>query len=333
MLRMATTSTRCGWSLFTQHSWTDEACFTREGVFNVHYGHLRARDNHHAIRERGYQARFSVSVWADIVGDIVVGPYLLPDRLIAQRYRDFLETVLPGLLENVPLAVRQRLWFQHDGAPAHYGEDVRHWLYATYPVRWIGRGGPIAWPPRSPDLTPMDFFPVGAPEGASLRSPFQDYRRSCGKTSSSCDNGRFLPIKACSRECRAAHCRLPWNGRRPLRTPTVTMRRPRFDHMIACAIWRWRLSWKLNVTGHMLYNIFDLFSNEESHYEELVREFRFAMYILLSAGLHASGQQPTYRKVSDRPSRHRLYWFSSVLKQMQRSFQVATASSHATLPI
>ena len=26
------------------------------------------------------------------------------------------------------------------------------------PRRWIGRGGPTAWPPRSPDLTPLDFF-------------------------------------------------------------------------------------------------------------------------------------------------------------------------------
>ena len=24
-------------------------------------------------------------------------------------------------------------------------------------VDWIGRGGTIAWPPRSPDLTPLDF--------------------------------------------------------------------------------------------------------------------------------------------------------------------------------
>jgi hypothetical protein len=24
-------------------------------------------------------------------------------------------------------------------------------------VAWIGRGGTIAWPPRSPDLTPVDF--------------------------------------------------------------------------------------------------------------------------------------------------------------------------------
>jgi hypothetical protein len=30
----------------------------------------------------------------------------LPDRLTARRYRDFLETVLPGLPEDVPLAVR-----------------------------------------------------------------------------------------------------------------------------------------------------------------------------------------------------------------------------------
>jgi hypothetical protein len=127
-------------------------------VFNVHNRQLWARDNSHAIRERWYQVRFSVSVWAGIVGDNVVGPYLLPDRLTAQQYSDILETVLPGLLEDVPLAVRQSLWFQHDGAPAHYEEDVRQWLNATYPGRWIGRGGPTAWPPRSPDITPMYFL-------------------------------------------------------------------------------------------------------------------------------------------------------------------------------
>jgi hypothetical protein len=137
--------------------WTDKACFTRKDLFKVHNSRLWARDNPHTIRERGYQVRFSVSVLAGIVGDIVVGPYLLPDTL-TQRYRDFLETVLPGLLEDVPLAVRQSLWFQHDQAPAHYGKDVRQWLNATYPGRWIRRGGLIAWHPRSPDLAAVDFF-------------------------------------------------------------------------------------------------------------------------------------------------------------------------------
>uniref|UniRef100_A0A914CBY8 Tc1-like transposase DDE domain-containing protein n=1 Tax=Acrobeloides nanus TaxID=290746 RepID=A0A914CBY8_9BILA len=50
-----------------------------------------------------------------------------------------------------------------DGAPAHYSEDVRNLLDEHFPDRWIGRGteqhpAPYAWPPRSPDLTHMDFF-------------------------------------------------------------------------------------------------------------------------------------------------------------------------------
>jgi hypothetical protein len=50
-----------------------------------------------------------ISVWAGIVGDIAMGPYRLPDRLTDQRCRNILQTVLPGLLEGVPLAMRQRL--------------------------------------------------------------------------------------------------------------------------------------------------------------------------------------------------------------------------------
>jgi len=34
-------------------------------------------------------------------------------------------------------------------------------LTATYKICWIGRGRPMAWPPRSPDLTPVVFFPWG----------------------------------------------------------------------------------------------------------------------------------------------------------------------------
>jgi hypothetical protein len=45
--------------------------------------------------------------------------------LSVQRYCNFLETVVPVLLEDVPLSVRRRLRFKHDGAPAHYGLHVR----------------------------------------------------------------------------------------------------------------------------------------------------------------------------------------------------------------
>ena len=48
--------------------------------------------------------------------------------------------------------------FQEDGAPPHFKANVRYFLDKTFAGRWIGRGGPIRWAPRSPDLTPLDFF-------------------------------------------------------------------------------------------------------------------------------------------------------------------------------
>ena len=50
------------------------------------------------------------------------------------------------------------IYFQQDGAPPHYHRDVRAYLDAVFPDTWIGRRGPIEYPARSPDLTPMDFF-------------------------------------------------------------------------------------------------------------------------------------------------------------------------------
>jgi len=32
------------------------------------------------------------------------------------------------------------------------------YLDATFPNRWIGRDDPTPWPPRSPDIAPLDFF-------------------------------------------------------------------------------------------------------------------------------------------------------------------------------
>ncbi|GFS61387.1 uncharacterized protein TNCV_3105651 [Trichonephila clavipes] len=50
------------------------------------------------------------------------------------------------------------MWFQHDGSPVHFSADVQSALDTAYPGRWIGRGGPVNWPARSPDLSCLDFF-------------------------------------------------------------------------------------------------------------------------------------------------------------------------------
>lgn len=68
---------------------------------------------------------------------------------------------MPVLLTDVPLRVRAQLIFQHDRVPAHYSRQVRQVLHARYPDRWMGRGGPITWPARLPDLNVLDFFVWG----------------------------------------------------------------------------------------------------------------------------------------------------------------------------
>ena len=59
---------------------------------------------------------------------------------------------------GLPLAVRERMWIQHDGAPPHFSVDVRNYLNASFPDRCIWRGGAIPWPARSPDLIPFIIF-------------------------------------------------------------------------------------------------------------------------------------------------------------------------------
>ena len=62
------------------------------------------------------------------------------------------------LKEGVSLAVRHRMCIQHDGAPTRFNVYVRNYLNAVFPGHWIGRGGPIPWPVRSPDLNPPSLF-------------------------------------------------------------------------------------------------------------------------------------------------------------------------------
>jgi len=138
--------------------WTDEACFTREGPFKSRNSHIWNDVNPHGTYVNSYQRKFSVNIWAGIVGTVLLGPVLLLPRLNGETYLAFHENVLPLHMEEVPLLTRQQLWYQHDGAPPHFSLAVRQHLDALYPQRWIGRAGRVHWPARSPDLTPLDFY-------------------------------------------------------------------------------------------------------------------------------------------------------------------------------
>jgi hypothetical protein len=120
--------------LLQNTQWTHEECFTREGAFNIHNSRLWARDSPHAIRECGYQACFSVSVWLVSSGTSVLAlvcylpGWLLNDDVIFLKlfYRDCWNMCLYLLGTGCDFSTTE---LQRTTAKM-YGSG---WLYATYP--------------------------------------------------------------------------------------------------------------------------------------------------------------------------------------------------------
>lgn len=68
-----------------------------------------------------------------------------------------IEEFFTPALQNFP-GYNTRTWFQQDGATAHTSNTAMPVIRELFPNKVISRRGDISWPPRSPDLTPMDFF-------------------------------------------------------------------------------------------------------------------------------------------------------------------------------
>ena len=95
-----------------------------------------------------------VNVWCCVMVDSVIGSFFFcrTQQLIQQP------TKLCWSCMHTTTVWPSTVIFQQDGAPPHWALEVRRALDKTFPAHWIGWGGPIAWPPRSPDMTPLDFF-------------------------------------------------------------------------------------------------------------------------------------------------------------------------------
>lgn len=166
--------------------WTDESRFTNNGIMNRHNYNFWSDSNPNEMRERNFQYKWGINVWCGIVGSHLVGPYFYQENLTADRYLNFLTNELYGLLEDVPLQIRQNLVFQQDGAPAHNGRIIRTFLNLHFPGRWIGINGPIAWPPRSPDLTVLDFFLWGTLKEMVYKEPSENLEELQMKITNAC---------------------------------------------------------------------------------------------------------------------------------------------------
>ncbi|GFV21391.1 uncharacterized protein TNCV_2371481 [Trichonephila clavipes] len=110
-------------------------------------------------------------MWAGIIHDHLIGSYLLPRCLNCRSYLVFQQEVLPVRLQSAPANINARMWFQHDGTPAHFSAGERSALNAAYPGRWIVRDGLVNWPARLPDLSCLDFFLWGHMKSPVSQAP------------------------------------------------------------------------------------------------------------------------------------------------------------------
>lgn len=141
--------------------WSDESNFSNCGKYNRQNTHVWSQQQPNAIQPTNFQRRFSINVWAGVLGTRIIGPHFYEGTLTADRYLNFLQAELPNYLEEVPMAFRNRIIYMHDGAPPHNRRDVTLFLNQRF-RKWIGNKAPvelgnILWPARSPDLSPLDF--------------------------------------------------------------------------------------------------------------------------------------------------------------------------------
>jgi hypothetical protein len=79
----------------------------------------------------------------------------------------------------------------------------RQWSNATYPGRWVWRGGPIAWPPQSPDLTPISLFLRGHLKEHVYSVPPRTIEDLVARLQAAVDLlGRWQHVKPCTRQWR-----------------------------------------------------------------------------------------------------------------------------------
>lgn len=132
---------------------SDEAWFHLSGYVNSQNYRTWSAENPHVYQEAPLHP-LKVGVWIAMSRRRIVGPIFFDDTVNAERYRAMLQVFIDQLHEDE----LQEGFFQHDNATAHTAAATVTFIQQYFDDRMIGRN---LWPPRSPDLTPLDYFLFG----------------------------------------------------------------------------------------------------------------------------------------------------------------------------
>jgi hypothetical protein len=140
---------------------TDEAWFHLLGYVNTQNSRLWSSENPYAVHEKPMHDQ-KLGVWVAISRGRIVGPLFFEEIVNSNRYCSMLYEFI-GLLGEDEITYS---WFQQDGATAHTANNSTKLLNEIFGERVISRN---LWAPRSPDLTPPDYYLCRAAKSAVYR--------------------------------------------------------------------------------------------------------------------------------------------------------------------
>ncbi|GFU93140.1 transposable element Tc3 transposase [Trichonephila clavipes] len=139
---------------------SDEAHFWLNGYVNKQNCRIWSEANPQLYVETPLHPE-KLTVWCALWAGGIIGPYFFKNdeghnvTVNGDRYRAMITNFFIPELNNHDV---QELWFQQDGATCHTARATIDLLKDTFGDRLISRFGPVNWPPRSCDLTPLDYF-------------------------------------------------------------------------------------------------------------------------------------------------------------------------------
>ncbi|GFV90263.1 putative transposable element [Trichonephila clavipes] len=138
----------------------DEAHFWLNGYVNKQNCRISSEANPQVYVETPLHPE-KLTVWCALWAGGIIGLYFFKKdeghnvTVNGDRYRAMITNFFIPELNNHDV---QELWFQQDGATCHTARATIDLLKDTFGDRLISRFGPVYWPPRSCDLTPLDYF-------------------------------------------------------------------------------------------------------------------------------------------------------------------------------
>ncbi|GFW83519.1 putative DD41D transposase [Trichonephila clavipes] len=139
---------------------SDEAHFWLNGYVNKQNCRIWSEANPQVYGETLLHPE-KLTVWCALWAGGIIGPYFFKNdeghtvTVNGDWYRAMITNFFIPELNNHDV---QELWFQQDGATCHTARATIDLLKDTFGDRLISRFVPVNWPPRSCDLTPLDYF-------------------------------------------------------------------------------------------------------------------------------------------------------------------------------